>query len=900
MKALGGLCPACVLRRQLQEPPDAAHDRARRLPAPSIAELAPHFPDLEFEALIGQGGMGAVYRVVQRSLGRVAALKVLALDAESEPEFGVRFEREARLLAGLQHKNIVGIHAAGRSGPHWYLLMELVEGSSLRQLIESGEVEPRLALSIVGQVCDALQHAHERGVVHRDVKPENILVARDGTAKILDFGLAKMVGQEPRVHTLTLTGQVMGTLRYMAPEQYERPLEVDHRADIYSLGIVLYELLTGEVPMGAFAPASQKAKVDARVDEIVRRSLEREPAMRYQHASDVSVDVARLGEHAATTPPVPALGPAAERHAGTEFPARRATLGRSIARFFAHSLWMAGLALSFLSLAPHDGGAMRDVLVLLGACAALAGGAALAFVLRGEHAFHRWHLAATLASGVATFAASCCFALLVAAPSKPGPQVALAVLAVASLVAMHAGGKVRALLGEGASWKARAAGSALGLAPLPMILVVDLLVGDAMGTAYWKVAGARVLGASGLYLLAFAWWIFAQAMHATADAPARPRLGTARLAGLVLSSTLAAIGLGVAGGLLALASIDALSNPQATLALPLAATAGGLGMLGAAWSAAGAARRGAGAAFALGGTACLALGALAAWRAEGLHGWRELVARRAIALELHDARFQALAEGQLFHWDVDPNAPMPSMDWETTNQGSVRVSRFQARFPGGPHQPRIAAGLLPADEVGFHAFWAAMLWTQYRAQLLAHHEVVSSRDGRVVLRVPKLPSVERLTKAADAILDLRAAGGLDFDPVDFEAGDFRATLRGRSQSYPRYDGGVYCTLDLAQGLFAWSINEHKLLDAARWIDPDRDYAQRRSFPTVEAAMDALELGGRMRLGLGQDAEIELEGLASASPKGRIKWQDGSVEELDAADLAGRWSHLLDLARPPRR
>jgi hypothetical protein len=111
---------------------------------------------------------------------------------------------------------------------------------------------------------------------------------------------------------------------------------------------------------------------------------------------------------------------------------------------------------------------------------------------------------------------------------------------------------------------------------------------------------------------------------------------------------------------------------------------------------------------------------------------------------------------------------------------------------------------------------------------------------------------------------------------------------------------VYCTLDLAQGLLAWSMNEHKLLDAARWIDPDRDYAQRRSFPTVEAAMDALELGGRMRLGLGQDAEIELEGLASASPKGRIKWQDGSVEELDAADLAGRWSHLLDLARPPRR
>lgn len=290
---LQGLCAACLLKASLQPEVVVTGGSARR-PAPTLDALAPHFPDLELLGLIGQGGMGAVYRVRQRSLGREAALKILSLDTEVDPAFGERFEREARLLASIEHPNIVSVYGAGKAGPHWYLLMELVEGASLRQMIAAREADPRAALAIVGQVCDALQAAHDRGVVHRDIKPENVIVTRKGQAKILDFGLAKLMHREPRTaNTLTETGQVMGTVRYMAPEQWERPLSVDHRADIYSLGVVLYELLTGELPMGRFPLPSQKAAVGASVDQIVLKTLEKEPAQRYQQASEVRADVTR-------------------------------------------------------------------------------------------------------------------------------------------------------------------------------------------------------------------------------------------------------------------------------------------------------------------------------------------------------------------------------------------------------------------------------------------------------------------------------------------------------------------------------------------------------------------------------------------------------------------------------
>ncbi len=169
--------------------------------------------------------------------------------------------------------------------------MEYVDGVNLRQAIQSGGVDPKEALAIVPQICDALQFAHDEGIVHRDIKPENILVDKRGRVKIADFGLAKLLGRSPGDVALTATQQVMGTLRYMAPEQMHGTKAVDHRADIYSLGVVFYELLTGELPIGRFAPPSKKVEIDVRLDEVVLRALENEPEQRYQHASEVKTDV---------------------------------------------------------------------------------------------------------------------------------------------------------------------------------------------------------------------------------------------------------------------------------------------------------------------------------------------------------------------------------------------------------------------------------------------------------------------------------------------------------------------------------------------------------------------------------------------------------------------------------
>jgi hypothetical protein len=182
--------------------------------------------------------------------------------------------------------------------------MEYVDGLSLRQLLDAGTVSPKEALAIVPQICDALQYAHDRGIVHRDIKPENILLSRAGQVKIADFGLAKLVGLTAGVATpptaswstgatgVTQAGEkIMGTPPYMAPEQAEHPREVDHRADIYSLGVVFYQMLTGELPKGKFEPPSRKVLIDVRLDEVVLRALEREPARRYQQVSEVRTQV---------------------------------------------------------------------------------------------------------------------------------------------------------------------------------------------------------------------------------------------------------------------------------------------------------------------------------------------------------------------------------------------------------------------------------------------------------------------------------------------------------------------------------------------------------------------------------------------------------------------------------
>src|SRR5262249_18237663 len=259
--------------------------------APALEDPRRLFPQLEIMEVVGQGGMGAVYKARQPSLDRLVAVKVLPRQASQDPAFAERFTREARALARLSHPNIVAVHDVGKAGDFYYFVMEYVEGVNLRQLLRAGQLPPQQALQIVPQICDALQYAHEEGVVHRDIKPENILLDRKGRVKIADFGLAKLLGRDTGDFTLTGSRQVMGTLYYMAPEQVERPLEGDHRADIYSRGVVFYELLPGQLRVGRFPMPSEKAGTDAFLDEVVLHALEREPDRRYQHASDVKTDV---------------------------------------------------------------------------------------------------------------------------------------------------------------------------------------------------------------------------------------------------------------------------------------------------------------------------------------------------------------------------------------------------------------------------------------------------------------------------------------------------------------------------------------------------------------------------------------------------------------------------------
>lgn len=283
--ALQGLCPACLLAQGAES---VGHPGFALPPAEEVARL---FPQLEILGLLGSGGMGAVYRARQPALDRIVALKVLPAGDWGRVDFAERFNREARALARLSHPNVVAVYEFGRAGDLHYFLMEFVDGSNLRQLERTGRLSPREALQIIPQICDALQYAHDQGVVHRDIKPENVLVDRTGRVKIADFGLARILGLDPEASRLTLEGQVMGTPHYMAPEQLERPLSVDHRADIYSLGVVIYEMLTGDLPLGKFSPPSRKVQVDVRLDEVVLRALENDPVCRYQRASEVKTRV---------------------------------------------------------------------------------------------------------------------------------------------------------------------------------------------------------------------------------------------------------------------------------------------------------------------------------------------------------------------------------------------------------------------------------------------------------------------------------------------------------------------------------------------------------------------------------------------------------------------------------
>ncbi len=307
---LAGLCPACLMKQGATADTAAPPESASFQP-PSVEEIAKLFPQLEILALIGKGGMGAVYRARQPALDRIVALKILPPHTAGGPGFVERFNREARALAKLNHPNIVAVYEFGQVNGLPFFIMEFVDGLNLRQLERAGKLSPREALQIVPQICEALQFAHDEGIVHRDIKPENILLDKKGRVKIADFGIAKILGNVAEVD-LTGTQSAIGTPHYMAPEQMEKPTTVDHRADIFSLGVVFYEMLTGELPLGKFAPpSSRKVEVDVRLDDVVLRALEKDPERRYQHASQVKTAVDTIAGTAAPPPPPPAVDAAA-------------------------------------------------------------------------------------------------------------------------------------------------------------------------------------------------------------------------------------------------------------------------------------------------------------------------------------------------------------------------------------------------------------------------------------------------------------------------------------------------------------------------------------------------------------------------------------------------------------
>ncbi|MBL8816337.1 MAG: serine/threonine protein kinase [Planctomyces sp.] len=302
------LCPKCLMQlgfETLQRNAASQSGNSAYQPtfiAPTIEELAPQFPQLEILEVVGHGGMGVVYKARQIELDRIVALKILRPGISHDLGFTERFQREARALAKLSHPNIIMVYDFGRRDSLFYFIMEFAEGANLRHIERSGQLSSKTALEIVPQICSALQYAHDNGVVHRDIKPENILLTKEGVVKIADFGLAKLAGTTD--HTpLTGTWQIMGTPHYMAPEQFEKPSTVDHRADIYSLGVVIYEMLTGELPIGRFRLPSEKADVTTRLDDVVMKSLDKEPDRRYQRVTDVATAV----EEATESPTPPAI-----------------------------------------------------------------------------------------------------------------------------------------------------------------------------------------------------------------------------------------------------------------------------------------------------------------------------------------------------------------------------------------------------------------------------------------------------------------------------------------------------------------------------------------------------------------------------------------------------------------
>ena len=257
----------------------------------------PQIPGYKLHHVVGKGGMGEVYQATQLSLERMVAVKLLTGELAKDPQFVNRFEKEGAALATLRHPSIVSIVDRGNIGDTYYLVMEFVDGPSLREKMREPNFDSARALLTMLLVSKAIEYAHGRGVTHRDLKPENILFDEQagGVPKVTDFGLAGLDETHAQQRNLTQTHVAMGTASYMAPEQAIDARSAGPRADIYSLGVMLYEALTGELPVGQFDPPSvKKPGVDKRLDGIVARCLKTSPDDRFQTTSALIAELEPL------------------------------------------------------------------------------------------------------------------------------------------------------------------------------------------------------------------------------------------------------------------------------------------------------------------------------------------------------------------------------------------------------------------------------------------------------------------------------------------------------------------------------------------------------------------------------------------------------------------------------
>jgi serine/threonine protein kinase len=274
-----------------------------RFVAPEPADLAPLFPAYEIHNLIATGGMGAVYRAVQKSLDRTVALKILPMEFSEDAEFCAGFEAEAKAMARLNHPNLIGVYDFGEVNGMLFIVMEFVPGQSIYHAANGVAIDQGEVIRLITGVCNGLAHAHENGILHRDIKPSNILLTASAEPKIGDFGLARPIDQKAQTDEV-----IFGTPGYTAPEVIKTPNSVDHRTDLFSVGVLLHELLTGKLPGDDARPASVISGCDLRFDAIIRRATNPVPATRYSSAAEIAADLQKISAAPVTGPMTKSLG----------------------------------------------------------------------------------------------------------------------------------------------------------------------------------------------------------------------------------------------------------------------------------------------------------------------------------------------------------------------------------------------------------------------------------------------------------------------------------------------------------------------------------------------------------------------------------------------------------------